>query len=278
MDGPEIICRSISDVRIPDDFGNQWQYHSRSDRHSKIACWSTAFDLVQHCSQLRAHLENGTVVFGVNHSLTDFRTQRSKKLDLVFARPSSEPPSANSRTFRELGEQYGIKLDSAQRASLDRLPSFVESPVGSVLVALEAKACMTAHVKALPRLHDELDSSHQTTHGNSKNALAVGFVMVNASPEFISTDRNKRDLSGDEPTVTPAPQPRSAQRAIDKVAEIRRRSGDDRAGFDALGILVVNLRNDGTPMTLANEPSPRFTYDDMIRRTAHEYSAAFNAL
>src|SRR3954454_3738904 len=78
--GPELIVRSITGCRIPDRFGNSWQYHSRSDRHSKLACWTIAFDLMRHCELLREHLRDGKVVLGVNVTLRDFQTQRKKDL------------------------------------------------------------------------------------------------------------------------------------------------------------------------------------------------------
>jgi hypothetical protein len=154
----------------------------------------------------------------------------------------------------------------------------VEAPVGSVLVALEAKAAMTAHVRALPRLHDELDSSHQTTHGNSERALAVGFVMVNASETFISSDMNKFDLTSNAPHINKHRQPDAALRVIAKVNEIRRRSGRSSVGFDAMGIAVVRLANDGSPMTIASDIDPGFSYEEMLRRMAHEYGANFSRL
>jgi hypothetical protein len=76
---------------------------------------------------------------------------------------------------------------------------------------------MTAHVRALPRLHDELDSSHQTTHGNSERALAVGFVLVNAGGRFISPDMNKFSLQSTPPNVNHHRQPASAERVIAKI-------------------------------------------------------------
>src|SRR5439155_5994792 len=78
MDGPEIIRRSISAARIPDRYGNVWQYHSRSDRHSKVACWVIAFDLMDRSPLFRDHIATGKVVLGVNHTLRDFQTQRKK--------------------------------------------------------------------------------------------------------------------------------------------------------------------------------------------------------
>ena len=274
--GPELIARSVSASKIPDKFGNTWQYHSRSDRHSKIACWVIAFDLMRRSQLLRSHVAEGKVVLGVNHTLRDFQTQRKKDLDLVIAEPSGA--TGVKRTFAAMATDWGVQLGADEREELQALPSAPEAAVGSVLVALEAKAAMTAHVRALPRLHDELDSSHSTTHGNSERALAVGFVMVNAAKSFISPDMNKYDLSKTPPTVNHHNQPRDAQRVIDKVSEIRRRSGASSTGFDAIGIMVVEMTNDGSPMVVVDQPAPVFSYDEMIQRVAHEYAASFSKL
>ncbi len=237
-----------------------------------------AFELMQRCDLLRAHLASGKVALGVNHTLRDFQTQRKKDLDLVIAEPSGEQAPTKSRSFQELGEDYGVVLTAAQEQALTALPPASIAPVGSVLLAMEAKACMTAHVRALPRLHDELDSSHQTTHGNSERALAVGFVMVNVSDSFRSPDMNKFDLATHPPHVNRHRQPADAARVIEKVREIRRRSGGSSSGFDALGVMVVDMANDGTPVRVVDVPDPVFPYSQMVQRAAHEYAAAFARL
>ncbi|MDP8907658.1 MAG: hypothetical protein M3N47_00780 [Chloroflexota bacterium] len=275
MGGPDLIARSISACRIADRYGNTWQYHSRSDRHSKIACWVAAFDLMRRCELLRDHVAAGKVVLGVNHTLRDFQTQRKKDLDLVIAQPASGSPSSTARTFIDMAADWGLQLDADESAALAALPPAPVAPVGAVLVALEAKATMTAHVRALPRLHDELDSSHSTTHGNSERALAVGFVMVNAGEEFISTDMNKHDLSTTAPRVNRHRQPSDAKRVIAKIGELRRRAGGASTGFDAVGVMVVEMRNDGSPVVVLDAPDPVFPYEQMIRRVSHEYAAAF---
>jgi hypothetical protein len=275
VDGPGLIARSIEASRIADKYGNFWQYHSRSDRHSKIACWVIAFDLMRRSSLLRDHLAAGKVVLGVNHTLRDFQTQRKKDLDLVIAQPTGAAPSSVRRTFADMADDWGIQLDAEQRAELVSLPTAPEAEVGSVLAALEAKATMTAHVRALPRLHDELDSSHQTTHGNSERALAVGFVMVNAGDQFVSPDMNKFDLTKKPPKVNHHRQPADASRVIDKVREIRRRSGSSSVGFDAIGVMVVDMANDGSAVTVLDSPDPLFPYDQMVQRITHEYAASF---
>jgi hypothetical protein len=269
----------MSKPSIPDKFGNVWQYHSRSDRHSKVACWGIALDLLASSSTLQRHVVQNKVTLGVNHEMRDFATNRKKDLDLVFARPATAIPEGG-RTFADLAERWQIELDDYDRALLDHLPVPVEAPVGAVLVALEAKACMTAHVKSLPRLYDELNSSHLTVHGASENALAVGFVMVNLSTSFRSPGLNSFDLAAHEPLVSTHAQPHSTVRVLDKIAEMPRRTKTGQNGFDGLGVVVVESRNDGSPVELIEQPpAPApgsiFHYDTMISRMANEYDVRF---
>src|SRR4051794_32399354 len=154
MDGLNILAQALSQPAVkPFTDGNYWQYHSQSDRHSKVACWAVAFELLEKSGLLRSHVQEEKVVFGVNHSMHDFKTGRRKKLDLVIARPESGiPPGAMA--LAELANHWSIPLTPAQQSRLAALPPARVARVGSVLVALEAKACMTAHIKSLPRLYD----------------------------------------------------------------------------------------------------------------------------
>lgn len=86
MFGPRILTRFLSAPGPPDRHGFRWQYHSRSDRHSKVACWGVALDLLSTSALLRRHVESGKVVMGLNHTMVDFATSRRKDLDLVIAR------------------------------------------------------------------------------------------------------------------------------------------------------------------------------------------------
>ena len=76
-------------------------------------------------------------------------------------------------------------------------PPLRRAPVGAVLIALEAKACMTAHQRALPRLYDELNSSHLTVHGANDQATAAGFAMINIADRYRSPDLNKKNRAED---------------------------------------------------------------------------------
>jgi len=262
---------------IRDQHGNDWQYHSRSDRHSKVACWATMFDLLLHSALLRRHVAEGKVAFGVNHEFSDFRTRRKKKLDLVIHRPGTETGSAG-RTFVDLAEALTLELDSGDAAELASLPELREAAVGAVLMALEAKACMTKHVGSGPRLYDELNSSHLTVHGAADQAIAVAFVMVNASPSFVSPDSNRKPLAAEIPptVVTPLRQPDATEFVIGKVSELPTRTRPGQEGYDAIGIVVIDCPNDGRPVSLVEGPpalaaNHLFSYESMIRRVSNQY-------
>jgi hypothetical protein len=138
-----------------------------------------------------------------------------KNLDLVLCTRSG--PSRED-TLARIAPSYNIQLSPQEKADFDSLPALVRAPVGSVLLALEAKACMTAHQRALPRLYDELNSSHVTVHGSSDQAIAVGFSMVNAAKDYLSPDLNKKNKSSD-PAWSEHQQPRDAELAISKIKQ-----------------------------------------------------------
>lgn len=282
MHGPALLARFLELPGPPDKYGNRWQYHSRSDRHSKVGSWGVALDLLTTSALLRRHAEEGKVVLGVNHTMTDFATGRKKDLDLVIARPAEAPP-AGSKSFAYLASRYGIPLNSAEQSLLVGLPTVPIGRAGAVLVALEAKACMTAHVKSLPRLYDELNSSHLCVHGASRQALAIGYVQVNAADEFLSPVVNNHATTAADAAVTTHRQPADTLRVIGKVAEIPRRSTSSESGFDGIGITVLRLRNDGGDVRIvdtspAPQPGDSFHYDGMIVRMANEYDTTFSRI
>jgi hypothetical protein len=279
MRGPEIIARSLSGYRSVGKSRSKWQYHSRSDHHSKVCCWAIAFDLLRTSSLLRRHVADGKVTIGVNHTMADFRSSRRKDLDLVVARPTATSATPGE-SLRALGERNGIVLTDEDRHEFGSLPDVAPRPVGVVLMALEAKAAATEHKKAESRMYDELNSSQATVHGAADQAVAIGLALVNIASEFVSPGRQKhrgpRHLNRHK-------QPQAAASLIAKLRELPRRSrpGDD--GFDALGILVVDLRNDGSPVRIEEgPPAPAATdvdnYDSMIVRAATAYDYRFAAL
>lgn len=282
MFGPDILVRTLSKTTREDRYGNRWQYHSRSDHHSKIACWGIVFDLLRTNPLLRRHVTDGVVAFGINHEMRDFVNDRKKNLDLVLCTPSREPERGRRQTLSQLGDDYEIELSKTERAEFEALPTLSRAKVGSVLMALEAKACMTAHQRALPRLYDELNSSHLTVHGSSDQAIAAGFAMVNASKRYLSPDLNKRNRA-DHPEWSAHNQPRDATLAVDKIRQLPKRSKAGDVGYDALAIVVIDCPNDGSPVSLVETPpSPGsgdiYRYASMIDRLGHVYATRFKDL
>lgn len=272
-----ILARTISIPTPRGKSGVLWQYHSRSDHHSKVACWAILFDLLTECRLLKKHVAEGRVVFGINQRLADFRTHRRKNLDLVLATPAAKS-TKRPKTFKGLAAKYGIQLTPQELRMLADLPELIENPVDTVELAIEAKACMTEHGKAGPRLHDELTSSHDVIHGAFPTAIAAGFAMINLAREFVSPGRN---LSWrDSPHVTQHDQPRAALATMAKVHEIPRRTNTEGFGFDALGIVLVDSRNDGSPVRIVeDDPAPQpgdpSHYDAFISRLSRLYESRF---
>lgn len=282
MYGPEIIVRSLSRARIADQYGNMWQYHPQSDRHSKIACWAILFDLLLRCPLLRRHVEDGTVGFGINHTMTDFSSDRQKDLDLVISIPHSGQGKSDRVTFADVAQQFNVALSPEEQSVLQSLPELRRRPAGDVLLALEAKAAMGAHVRAGPRLYDELTSAWQCINGSAPQAIAVGFGMVSASVEFVSPKMNKFNVSERTPTIGYEAQPNGVSHILGRFRSLRVRGHVSERGYDAIGVLTVVARNDGSPIEIAPSPpalapGDALHYERMVLRIAGLYDGRFSA-
>lgn len=286
--GAEIFTRSLSIATrgaLPKGYahGNSWQYHPRSDRHSKILCWAVFFDLLLLNGLLRRHVDADKVSFGINHKMRDFKHDREKDLDLVICRRAESQPTAGMSTFQDMVKSYSIDLTAAEIRILNGLPKIPITTVQTALVAMEAKAAFTEFGKARPRLYDELNSSHLTIHGDTDSVIAAGLAAVNLAGSFVSPSRNGWPLGSQATITNKHKQPKDAASAIEKIKQLPRRSAIGDRGFDAFGILVVECENNGAPVTLAKTPPapPRqdiFHYDSFIERLDTLYSQRFNGI
>ncbi len=280
MRGEAIIARSIEATRIKDKHGNRWQYHPQSDRHSRVASWAVMFDLLRTCPLLQEHIRAGKVGFGINHEMRDFKQNRKKNLDLVLSKAKSVED--DGLTFSAYGTKAGVVLLPDDAAELARLPELQAGSVTTVLVALEAKACMTEHVKAQPRLYDELASSFQTINGDTGSAIAAAFVMINCADSFVSPKRNLKRVRNGNAKITVHKQPDAARVALAKVLQLPRRSNEQDRGFDAIGVTMVQCRNDGSSVTIDAKMNAAVegivTYNELIQRLAHLYATKFSAI
>jgi len=229
---------------------------------------------------LREHVAAKKVGFGINHELRDFKQNRKKNLDLVLSKAAND--NADQQSFADYGKQVGVVLTAEETSDLSKLPVLRAALVSNVLVALEAKACMTEHGKAQPRLFDELASSFQTVHGDTNSAIAAAFVMINCANSFISPDRNRKKVRGGKFVINAHKQPAAASGSLAKVMQLPRRSHEREQGFDALGVTMVDCANDGSQIQLNAAMSEQVdkivTYPSLILRVAHLYSTKFHGL
>ena len=227
--------------------------------------------------------------------MTDFQNNKPKDLDLVICRPHasatdkpqfSEVLNRPIQTFVDLAAHLALPLTPGEQADLGSLPTLPIVPVGMVHVALEAKAAMTEFSKAKSRIFSELDSSISVINGHAQHAIAGALVMVNVASEFISPIINRADFdSADVEVSKHRRQPGPAQGMVDTIKQLRRRSSDRDRGFDAIGIIVVEMKNDGSPCTIVTAPTPpalqtsdSLHYDQMVLRVPDAYAQRFASL
>jgi hypothetical protein len=179
---------------------------------------------------------------------TPSRTARKKTLDLAIGTP---------RTVSEEDRFAGaIRLGEIDR----------------VLLACEAKTCMTEHGKSQPRIFDELGSSHEIVHQGDREAIACGITVVNIATTFVSPLRQKSK----EPYVSQHKQPHAAERMVNHLRGLPIRDEMGGFGFDAYATVVVDCDNQRPATLWTDPPSPqpgdRDHYDTFVQRIAAAYA------
>ncbi len=263
MRGPTILARSMSVATRRGKSLRAWQYHSRSDSHSKIACWTMLFDLLLECDVVREAAERGRLGFRINHEMIG---QINKTLDLVLTVVPPTRRPATRRTFAELSDVFGVALDESDCAALASMPALYEEladDASEVAVAVEAKACMTEHIKSLPRLHAEILATGYLAKLAEPSCISVSYTLVNAAPSFVSPS-GKGDVNRHN-------QPEDARRVVQMLATaVPTASKSSEYGYDVIGTTVVDCRNDGSPVTVVQgAPAPALNdhthYERMLR-------------
>ena len=272
MRGPNILARSMSiATRRGNKDTQEWQYHSQSDSHSSIACWTLLFDLLLECDAVRSSALRGQLGFAINHVMVG---PINKTLDLVLTVVPPTRASGTRRTFSELADSLGVALDSIDRSALTDLPVLYEDrsdDISEVAVAVEAKACMTAHTSSLPRLHAEVLATGYLAKRAAPHCISALYCLVNASPSF-------RTVKG---TTNVHKQPEVARRVVDMLrVAVPTRTDSRDYGYDVVGTTVIDCRNDGSPVNvIEGDPAPsiedRTHYERMVRSLCSEFRSRF---
>jgi len=277
MRGPDIIARtmSVATTRGALRGGAAWQYHSRSDHHSKLACWALMFDLLLGCDVLRKAAADGRIAFAVNHVMVG---PINKTLDMVVTIADPKRAKTDEATFASMADELGVRLADDDRAALRQLPSIrVEhrNEIAEVVIAVEAKACMTEHVESIPRLHAEILATGYLARRAAPHCMIVSFTLVNAAEMFRSPDTSAK--------LTQHKQPVDALRVVEMISHAVPRVEElGGYGYDAIGVTVIECRNDGSPVSVATSKAFSRTrshvhYDHMVRSICSEFRHRYAA-
>jgi hypothetical protein len=273
MIGPTVLARTMSAATRRGAGKQAWQYHSRSDNHSKVACWTVLLDLLTECDVIRSHAVQGRLGFRINHVMVG---PINKTLDLVVTVVPPGRVAGARATFADLVARHGIVLAADEADVLAGLPTVFEDrrdDVSEVAIALEAKACMTEHLKSLPRLHAEILATGYLARLAVPGCITASYSLVNAAATFISP--------GAKALVNAHSQPEDARRVVQMLATavpLARSSRD--LGYDVVGVTVIECRNDGSPVNLSTgDAAPKLSdhlhYERMIRSLCSEYRSRF---
>lgn len=268
MRGPDILARTLSVPTRRGKSAKAWQYHPRSDVHSKIACWTMLFDCLLECDALHDDALAGRIGFKINYIMVG---PINKTVDLVLTRvPRNRVSTADRRTFADVGKAYGIVLTDDEAIEAAKLDAVVEESgddVSEVAIAVEAKACMTDHIGALPRLHAEILATGYLAKRASPQCTVVSYTLVNVANTFVSGKTAAKKMR----------QPESANAVLNMLSQAVPLCRDHGLlGYDVVGALSIVCRNDGSAVThspAAGSPGrdSSILYQRMIRSVCAAY-------
>ena len=232
------------------------------------------FDLLLECDTLRNAAASGRIGFGINHVMVG---PINKTLDLVITVVPPNRNGARRRRFDEVGRSLGIALPPDDEAALASLPVIEQDrkdDVSEVAIALEAKACMTEHVKSLPRLHAEILATGYLAKRASRRCITVSYSLVNAAPTFVTPSGKGK--------VNHHNQPDDARRVVDMISHaVPTTSDSSDYGYDVVGITTLDCRNDGSAVRVIDDPAvgpalmEHTRYDRMVRSLCSEFRNRF---
>lgn len=275
MRGPTILARTMSAPTTRASGKKAWQYHSRSDSHSKVACWTLLFDLLIECAPMRQAAEAGRLGFGINYEMVG---PINKRLDLVLTINQPGFGEPGRRTFAALRGDYGVLLDDDESAMLAALPKvwqdISKNGASEIAIAMEAKACMTEHVKSLPRLHAEILATGYLARLAAPHCILVSYTLINAATNFISPSSDGK--------INHHSQPDDVRRVVEMIRDAVPMASKVAAfGYDVVGTTVMDCRNDGSPISLVNDTdlapkvNDRLNYDQMVKGICSAFRARF---
>lgn len=222
-------------------------YHPRSDKHSNALAEAIVDDLLATCLVIAQRAAVGQLVYDINFDLHYATAQWN--VDLVLGPP---PPGTGAPVGKPI-----------LRAS----PSTVQ-------MAIEIKAVMTEHRKAVKNRKRDMEAHHDHVHNYDPQSIAGGVVLINASSTFYSPLRQGTLTSHGD----------IASKVLHCVSEVRAisvRGGPTGNGLDAKTAILLDMDNVNLASTsyVTKPPAPQIGdplhYDAFIQRLCSEYRTRF---
>jgi hypothetical protein len=274
MEGPKIFVETLGHGQPSRRGGKKgWQYHSRTSVHARQVAWAVLFDLLCSSEIFRSHAQRGVIAFALDYQMGG---ALPKKIDVVVCRRSGVS-QAGARSFENLGRDLGMVLTPSQLELLGDVRAFREEERGNVrdvVVALEAKACMTDHSGAIPRLFAEFLATGYLVRQVEPDCITAAVALVNASDRFVTPSSGAVKEHG---AVGPDAVVKMVRDALPLASK------NPTVGYDAVAAVVVDCRNDGSPVRLLNkDPAPRpaehHHYEWMLNTLGDVYRSRFGHL
>jgi len=204
-------------------------------------------DLLHNCPSMKERASAGQLVYDLNFTI--FTGTSEWNVDLVFGEPplEMEPP--------------------------DPAVSIVRTAPSTVQIAVEAKAVMTEHRKAIKNRKRDLEAHHDHVHRYNARAIAGGVLLINSAPLFKSPLRA-------EPTRHHQPEA-LVKHCVDQLRAVATRTSADGAGMDAKAAIVLDMENItlGRVRYAKSPPAPSvgdpMHYDAFIQAMCNQYSERF---
>ncbi len=225
----------------------QFGYHPRSDKHSNCLSQCIVGDLIEHCQTIREQAARDKIVYDLNFTLVTGTA--TWNVDLVLGEP------APGQLTRQPGDQI-----SRTRPS-------------TVQIAIEIKAVMTEHRKAVKNRKRDFEAHHDHVHRYNERTIAGGLLIINGAATFKSPLRLG---------ITQHRQPDSLVRhCVEEMRAVAQRNQIHGIGLDAKSVIVVDVNNQdiGSARYLSGGASPLvgdpMHYDAFIQKICALYRERF---
>ena len=222
-------------------------YHPRSNKHSNALGRVIVEDLLANCPLIATRGRTGQIVYKLNFDILAGTSEWN--IDLVLGKPPSPavPPATS--------------------------PFIVEAAPATIEIAIELKAVMTEHRKAVKNRRRDLEAHYEHVHAHNWRAIAGGVLIINRSDRFQSPLRS---------AITEHRKPDDLLlHCVNELRSIRARTQINDVGVDARTALVVSMDNVNLRGTKLDDspPAPQvgdpLHYASFIQRICDLYADRF---